>query len=66
MIRNKRTTFAACVNSEETLTVRNTVPRLAGPVVDDTSQFHFPTEIHECPLLRKVLPNDNPSQTPRR
>jgi hypothetical protein len=37
MIRNKRTTFAACINSEETLIVRSTVPRLAGPVVDDTS-----------------------------
>jgi len=37
MIRNKRTTFAACIDTDSALTNRNTVPRLAGPIVDDTS-----------------------------
>jgi hypothetical protein len=44
MIRNKRTTFAACINSEEALTGRSTVPRLAAPRLDDTTTFQFPTE----------------------
>jgi len=65
MIRNKRTTFATCINSEETLTARSTVPRLAGPTVDDTMQFHFPAEIRDCPS-GKSHPGDNPflSATP--
>jgi len=66
MIRNKRTTFAACLNSEETLTARSTVPRLAGPIDDEATQFHFPTETPECPRRRKVLSKDNPSWTPQR
>jgi len=37
MIRNKRTTFAACIDTDSALTNRNTVPRLAGSIVDDTS-----------------------------
>jgi hypothetical protein len=53
MIRNRRTRFAVCINSEETLTVRSTVPRLAGPVVDDTAQFRFPTDSPDS--LRRLL-----------
>jgi hypothetical protein len=59
MIRNKRTTFAACINSVDTLTVRSTVPRLAGPVDDDTTQFHSPTEPPESLRRQKRLAGDH-------
>jgi len=66
MIRNKHTTFAACINSVETMTTRSSVPRLAAPVINDTTQFHFPPETPEYPRSRKVLPEGNPSRTARR
>jgi hypothetical protein len=66
MIRNKRTIFAACINSEDALTARSTVPRLAAPLVDDSTPFHVPTETPEYTCRQKVVPNDNPSGSPQR
>jgi hypothetical protein len=56
MIRNKRTTFAACAETAHSLGIRSTVPRLAGPIDDDTTPFHVPTEKPECHRVRKALP----------
>jgi hypothetical protein len=66
MIRNKRTTFAACINSVETLVTRSSVPRLAAPVINDTTRFHFPPESPEYPRSREMRPEGNPSRTVRR
>ena len=57
MIRNKRTTFATCVETSNAPGIHRTVPRLAGPIDDDERQFHFPTETPECLRRRNVLPN---------
>ena len=66
MIRNKRTTFAACVETANPLGIRNTVPRLAGPIDDDDSPFHLPTETPEYFRRRTALANGNTSRTRRR
>jgi hypothetical protein len=67
MIRNKRTTFAACVETANPLGIRSTVPRLAGPIVDDTAaQFRFPTNTPDSIRRRTALPNGNPFRTPPR
>jgi len=66
MIRNKRTTFASCIDTDSSLTNRNTVPRLAGPIDDDERQFHFPTETPESLRPRKVPPSGSPFRIPQR
>jgi hypothetical protein len=66
MIRNKRTTFASCIDTDSSLTNRNTVPRLAGPIDDDDTPFHYPTETPECFCRRIALTNRNSSSAPQR
>jgi hypothetical protein len=65
MIRKKRTTFAACVETANPLGIRSTVPRLAGPIDDDDRQFLLPTETPQCFRSRTALANDNQSRTPQ-
>ena len=60
MIRNKRTTFVSCIDTDSLLTNRNAVPRLAGPIDDDERQFHYPTETPGSVRPRKVHPSGSP------
>jgi hypothetical protein len=57
MIRNKRTTFAACIDTVSPFANRSTVPRLAGPIPDDATPFCLPTESLEFIRRSAVLPD---------
>jgi hypothetical protein len=65
MIRNKRTTFAACLGMANPLTSQGTMPRLAAPVRSDDAPFDFDTDSHEYIRLRESCPS-NPSWAPPR
>jgi len=66
MIRNKRTTFTSCIDTDSSLTNRNTVPRLAGPIPDDASSFPFLAETPESIRVRAGHLHVNPTRTPAR
>jgi hypothetical protein len=44
MIRNKRTTYAACIGMANQLAIQSTIPRLAAPVRVDTVLFSCDTD----------------------
>jgi hypothetical protein len=65
MIRNKRTTFAACIDTDSPLANRNIVPRLAGPIPDDATPLCFPTNSTEFIRQRENHQTSKSFRTPR-
>ena len=63
MIRNKRTTYAACTGMANPLAIQNAIPRLAAPIRSDDAPFDMDTGSHECILEREASPSRNPSRT---
>jgi hypothetical protein len=62
MIRNKRTTYAACIGMVRPLAIQSTIPRLAAPIRSDDVPFVVDTDSHECIRQREPCPSGNPSR----
>jgi hypothetical protein len=65
MIRNKRTTYAACVGMAHALATQRMIPRLAAPVRSDDATSDFDADSHECIRLREACPCNPPWTPPR-
>ena len=66
MIRNKRTTYAACIGMANPLAIQRTMPRLAARIPSDDVPFAIDTDSHESIRQREASPSRNPSRTPQR
>jgi hypothetical protein len=63
MIRNKRTTYAACIGMANPLAIQRTIPRLAAPIPSDDVPFAIDTDSYESLRQREASPSRNLSRT---